>query len=54
MHEAGSAGTRSWLEDRFLALVRGAGFNEAMIDREPRAVLGQLAAQQLARRVAWK
>jgi hypothetical protein len=108
MHEAGSAGTRSSLEDRFVALVRGAKlpepvinthirgievdfrwgdycvevdgpnhlrpatraddeakqarlevhgftvvrFTEAVIDREPRAVLGEFAAQQLARRVA--
>ena len=111
MYEAGSAGTRSYLEDEFLALVRGARFpepiigthalpgievdfrwgdycvevdgpghqlpavraadeakqarleahgftvvrfTEAAIEREPREVLRELAAQQLARRVARK
>jgi hypothetical protein len=110
MHEAGSVGTRSNLEDRFMALVRGAKlplpvintrihgvevdfrwgdhcveidgpnhlreatrardaadeatlrshgltvvrYTEVAIDREPRAVLRELAAQKLARRVARK
>ena len=32
MYAAGSAGTRSWLEDRFLRLVRGAGLPEPVIN----------------------
>src|SRR4051794_39167854 len=110
MHSSGSTGTRSDLEDRFMALVRGAKlpepvinthihgvevdfrwgdqcveidgpghlrpatrakdeandawltsrgltvvrFTDAAIDREPRLVLRELAAQKLARRVAGK
>ena len=110
MHEAGSVGTRSNLEDRFMGLVRQARlpmpiintrihgvevdfrwgdycveidgpnhlreatrakdeadeatlrshgltvarFTEAAIEREPREVLRELAAQKLARRVARK
>ncbi len=38
MHEAGSAGTRSDLEDRFMALVRGAKLPEPIVNTHVRGI----------------